>query len=85
MSFAKTIAISRPTDLKMMMEIATTVYANSTPIDSMLTKACRSNRAENRLVRRDAHSVPVTGVWKRREITPNSWNIRPSCAIAYLA
>lgn len=68
----------------MIMDIATTVYAKSTPIDNILTKAARSKRAENKLVSNAAQRVPVTGVLNRLEITPNSRNINPSCAIAYL-
>lgn len=64
----------------MIMEMATTVYASSTPIDSMLTSAARSNRAANELVRMAAHSVPMTGVRKRLEMIPNSRKINPSCA-----
>lgn len=45
-----------------MIEMATTVYASRTPIDSMLTRAARSNKAANVLVKAAALSVPMTGV-----------------------
>lgn len=61
-----------------MIEIATTVYASRTPIDNMLTRAARSNKAANVLVKAAAHSVPMTGVWKRGEMMPNLRNINPS-------
>lgn len=67
-----------PTHLKIMIDIATTVYASRTPIESMLTSAARSNKAENVLVKAAAQSVPMTGVWKRGDMIPNFRNINPS-------
>lgn len=64
-----------------MIDMATTVYAKRTPIDNMLTRAERSNRAAKNAVRMAAQSVAITGVLKRCEMNENSWKIRPSCAI----
>lgn len=72
------IKIRESTYLKIIIEIATTVYANSTPIDNMLTKAARSNNAAKKLVNNAALNVPITGVLKRSEIIPKSRNINPS-------
>lgn len=60
------------------MEIATTVYAKRTPIESMLTRAARSNNAAKKLVSNAALNVPITGVLNRGEMVPNPRKINPS-------
>lgn len=55
---------SRFVKRRIVIEIATTVYAKRVPIESILTSCLRSSKAATRPVSTPAHIVPTTGVLK---------------------
>jgi hypothetical protein len=71
------------THLNIIIDIATTVYANNTPILNIFTSAARSNNPAKQLVKTAALKVPITGVLNLFEMTPNSLNKSPSTDMAY--